>query len=130
MKISPNSRPFRFSLGERGEIAARDFLSKQGYDILEKNYRCALGEIDVIARRDGRIFFVEIKTRSGDQFGQPQEAVGAPKQAKLLKLAAWYLKSKKLTDVPVSFAVVAVLWPEGRSPEIRLIEDAFEEKDF
>jgi len=129
VKLSPNPRPFRFSLGERGEVVAREFLIKHGYEILEKNYRCVLGEIDVVAKRKGRIVFVEIKTRSGKRFGVPEEAVDTKKQDKILKLAAWYLKEKKMTGSPVSLDVVAVTWIEGAPPEIRLIEDAFEKRD-
>ena len=129
MKLSPNPRPFRLSLGDRGEIVACDFLLKNGYEILEKNYHCKLGEIDVITKRRGRIAFVEVKTRTSMQFGHPQEAVGLKKQEKLTKLAEWYLKEKKLTGFPAAFDVVAVLWANGKTPEIRLIPDAFEKED-
>ena len=129
MKLSPNPKPFRFSLGDRGEVVACEFLRKKGYEVLEKNYKCTLGEIDVVARRRGRLAFIEVKTRTGTQFGTPQEAVDARKQEKLLQLAAWYLKAKKITDLPVSFDVVAVTWKEGRAPEVRLIADAFGKKD-
>lgn len=129
MKISPNPKPFHFALGERGEAAACHYLSQNGYQILETNYRCPLGEIDVIARRDGRTVFIEIKTRSSNQFGEPQEAVHAQKQAKLMKIAAWYLKKKKLSDTPIAFDVIAVTWQEGGDPEIRLFQNAFEKED-
>lgn len=129
MRLSPDPKPFRLSLGDRGEIVACDFLRKNGYTILEKNYKCALGEIDAVAKRKRRLSFIEIKTRTGTQFGTPQEAVDARKQGKLLKLAAWYLKEKKITDVPVSFDVVSVVWKDGQAPEVRLIADAFGEKD-
>ena len=129
MKLSPNPRPFRLSLGDQGEIVACDFLRKHGYEILDKNYQCALGEIDVIAKRKGRLSFIEVKTRTSTQFGHPQEAVGLKKQEKLIKLAAWYLKEKKLTNLPVAFDVVAVLWENGKTPEVRLIADAFEKED-
>ncbi len=129
MRLSPDPRPFRFSLGDRGEVVACEFLRKNGYEIVEKNYKCALGEIDAIAKRKGRIAFIEIKTRSGPQFGTPQEAVDARKQEKLAKLADWYLKEKKIKEAPVSFDVVAVTWKEGQLPEMRLIMDAFGKKD-
>src|SRR5437868_2873571 len=107
MNIKPNPKPFRLTLGERGEMAAWGFLVKQGYKILEKNYRCALGEIDCIAEKKGRLVFIEIKTRSGDRYGRPEEAVHQVKQRKLFKLAEWYLKETKKTEAPVSFEVVA-----------------------
>jgi putative endonuclease len=115
-------------LGERGETAACGFLKDHGYEILEKNYKCKLGEIDVIARRQGRLAFIEIKTRTSTQFGTPQEAVDFRKQEKIFKVAQWYLKERKSLKSPVAFDVVAILWKEGQSPEIRLIADAFEKE--
>ena len=129
MKLTPHPGPFRSTLGERGERAACGFLKEHGYEILEKNYKCKIGEIDVIARRQGRLAFVEIKTRTSAQFGTPQEAVALKKQEKIFKVAQWYMKEKKLVKTPVAFDVVAVLWKEGEMPGIRLIADAFEKKD-
>ena len=129
MKLTPNPGPFRWSLGERGEAVACGFLKEHGYEILEKNYKCKLGEIDAIVRRQGRIAFVEIKTRTSKQFGMPQEAVDLKKQEKIFKVAQWYLKEKKLEKTPVAFDVIAILWKEGQAPEIRLIADAFEKED-
>ena len=128
MKLTPHPGPFRSSLGERGETAACGFLKDHGYEILEKNYKCKLGEIDVIARRQGRLAFIEIKTRTSAQFGTPQEAVDFRKQEKIFKVAQWYLKERKSLKSPVAFDVVAILWKEGQSPEIRLIADAFEKE--
>lgn len=129
MRLKPHPAPFRVSLGDRGEAAACGFLKEKGYEILERNYRCKLGEIDVIARRGGRLAFIEIKTRTSDRFGTPQEAVDLRKQEKIFKISQWYLKDKKLEKTPVAFDVIAVLWKEGRAPEMRLITDAFEKED-
>ena len=129
MRLTPNPRPFGSSLGERGERAACGFLKERGYEILEKNYKCKIGEIDVIARRRGRLAFIEIKTRASVQFGMPQEAVDLRKQEKIFKVAQWYLKEKKLVKTPVAFDVVAILWKEGQAPEMHLIADAFEKED-
>lgn len=126
VKLTPNPGPFRWSLGERGEAAACGFLKEHGYEVLEKNYKCKIGEIDVIARRQGRLAFIEIKTRTSAQFGAPQEAVDLKKQEKIFKVAQWYLKEKKLEKTPVAFDVVAILWREGEAPGIRLIANAFE----
>jgi putative endonuclease len=128
MKLTPHPGSFRLSLGERGETAACGFLKDHGYEILEKNYKCKLGEIDVIARRQGRLAFIEIKTRTSAQFGLPQEAVDLRKQEKIFKIAQWYLKEKKISKSPIAFDVVAILWKEGQTPEIRLIVDAFEKE--
>ena len=129
MKLTPHPGPFRSPLGERGEGAACGFLKEHGYEILEKNYKCKIGEIDVVARRRGRLAFVEIKTRTSLQRGTPQEAVDLKKQEKIFKVAQWYLKEKRLVEIPVAFDVVAVLWKEGQTPEMRLIRDAFEKED-
>ncbi|MFH1801141.1 MAG: YraN family protein [Candidatus Omnitrophota bacterium] len=129
MRLTPHPGPFRLSLGERGETAACVFLKDHGYKILEKNYKCKLGEIDVIARRQGRLAFIEIKTRTNAQFGTPQEAVDLRKQEKIFKVAQWYLKEKKILKFPIAFDVVAILWREGQPPEMRLIADAFEKED-
>lgn len=129
MKISPNPRSFIYSIGQRGEVVACEFLLRAGYKILEKNYRCKLGEIDMIAKHDGRIVFVEVKTKTSQKFGTPQEAVDVKKQRKLFRLAAWYLKEKKLEDYPATFEVVAVLLEGDREPQIRLIPNAFEKDD-
>ena len=116
---------FRLSLGDRGEMIAWDYLLKHGYKILEKNYRCKIGEIDVVGEKEGRLRFIEIKTRTHAGFGRPEEAVHFFKQKKLIQLARWYLKEKKKKDVPVSFDVVAIMLKGPSAPEIRLIEDAF-----
>ena len=128
MKLTPHPGPFRLSLGEQGEMAACRFLKTRGYEILEKNYKCKLGEIDVIARRQGRLAFVEIKTRTSARFGTPQEAVDLRKQEKIFKVAQWYLKEKKILRSPIAFDIVAILWGEGQTPEIRLLADAFEKE--
>ncbi len=129
MKLSPNKKPFHFSLGARGEILACNFLKQNGYEILEKNYRCPRGEIDAVARKGKKLIFVEVKARSSDQFGLPQEAVNKTKQEKLIKLARWYLKKEK-KDFSISFGVIAILFEKER-PQIEFIENAFEvEEDF
>ena len=85
-----------------------------------------MGEIDVIAEKRGRLRFVEIKTRSGPEFGRPEEAVHPAKQKKLTMLAMWYLKAKKKSGMSVSFDVLAVDWNPSGEPGLKLIEDAFE----
>ena len=94
-----------------------------------KNYKYKLGEIDVIARRRGRLAFIEIKTRTSAQFGTPQEAVNLQKQEKIFTIAQWYMKEKKFVKTPVAFDVVAILWKEEQTSEICLIADAFEKED-
>ena len=111
-------------------MIAWNYLVKQGYRILEKNYRCRIGEIDVVAQKNKRLAFIEIKTRRHTGFGRPEEAVHAAKQKKLIQLAQWYLKDKKKGDVPVSFDVLAITWNSTQDPEMRLIENAFSADRF
>lgn len=125
MKLSPNPQPFRLSLGDRGEVLAWKFLTGKGYEILEKNYRCKLGEIDIIAKKSGRIAFLEVKTRSDETYGTPEESVHPRKQQKIIRSAQWYLKEKRIQNTSLSFDVLAILWQAGREPEIKLIEHAF-----
>ena len=125
MKLSPRKEPFDLPLGRRGEMIAWNYLIKQGYKILEKNFRCPIGEIDVIAEKNKRIIFVEIKTRMDDGFGRPEEAVHEAKQKKLTQVAAYYLKQKRKSGTSSGFDVLAILWRVSGEPQIRLIEDAF-----
>lgn len=114
----------RHVLGETGEDLAANTLKKQGYKILERNYRTPLGEIDLIARHRGAVVFIEVKTRTSDRFGAGQESVHHAKQARLRKLADYYLKQKRLGEVDVRFDVVGILWQEGE-PQIEIIQNAF-----
>lgn len=114
------------TLGERGEIAAWHFLVTKGYVLVDKNYRCRLGEIDVIARRGGTLAFVEVKTRRHDYLGLPEEAVDSRKQKKIAAVALYYLKECGLMDARAAFDVVAVTWKEGGDHDFKLIQNAFE----
>ncbi len=116
-------------IGRQGEELASRFLKKQGYKILETNYSCALGEVDIIAADRDILAFVEVKTRSGCEFGYPEEAINRKKQRRLMRIAQIYLDHKKLNGVSCRFDVVAIIFSsEGRSVNIELIKDAFQEK--
>jgi len=130
MKLKVNPSPFHLSVGERGEMIAWDYLKKQGYEIVEKNYRCSLGEMDVVAKEKGQLVFVEIKTRRTDRFGLPEEAVHLAKQKKLIRLTHWYLKETHQEEKAVRFDVLAIRYPEKGEPEFRLIRNAFEQGEF
>src|SRR3990172_5985671 len=101
-------KDLRRQLGDAGEDLAAAALKKLGYKILERNYTCSLGEIDLIARQGQTLVFIEVKTRRSERFGAPQDAVSPPKHARLRRLAAYYLKQKRLAEVPVRFDVVAI----------------------
>lgn len=107
--------------GQEQEVKAACFLKTQRYQILERNYRCKKGEIDLIAREGQYLVFVEVKYRSTNESGLPEEAVDLRKQRQISRVPAWYLTEKGL-DIytPCRFDVVAI---EGE--EIRLYRDAF-----
>jgi len=112
-------------LGRRGEEVAFRFLKKKGYRIIEKNYVCKMGEMDIIAKEKDTLVFIEVKTRTSALFGPPQLAVNFSKQRQLSKVALNYLKEKRLEDVKARFDVVAILLGGGEE-EIELIKDAFD----
>lgn len=112
-------------MGKKSEDLAVTFLRKQGYAILTQNFRCRLGEIDIIARQGNEIVFVEVKSRSNSNFGLPQESVTKTKQDRIRKVALYYLKLNCLMEQSCRFDVVCVyLTPEGRE-KIEWIKNAF-----
>lgn len=114
-------------LGQKGEEFALRFLKKRGYQIIQKNYVCKMGEMDIIAKEKDTLVFIEVKTRTSTTFGPPQLAVNPKKQSQMSKVALNFLKEKKLEDVKARFDVVAILLgPRGE--EIELIKDAFDLK--
>jgi putative endonuclease len=115
----------RRQLGDAGEDLAASALKRQGYKILERNYLTPLGEIDLIARQGKVLVIIEVKTRRGERFGTPQEAVSAAKQNRLRRLADYYLKQKRLgADVLVRFDVVGIT-VNDQGPQIEIIQNAF-----
>jgi putative endonuclease len=114
-------------LGKKGEEVALRFLKKKGYRIIEKNYVCKMGEMDIIAREKDILAFIEVKTRTSMRFGPPQLAVNPSKQRQLSKVALNYLNEKRLDDVKARFDVVAILLGPVKE-EIDLIKDAFDLK--
>ncbi len=118
----------RKEIGAVGEEAARKFLKKRGYKILETNFRCPLGEIDIVARHRKELVFVEVRSRTGGELGEPEESITSKKMRKLRKLADFYLKTRA-SKPPQSWRidVVAVrLSPEGEVLDLKLIESAVE----
>ncbi len=114
----------RAHLGRRGEDVAAEALRGQGYDIVERNFRCPEGEIDIVARRGDVIVFCEVKTRVTDRWGEPSEAVGFAKQRRLRGLAARWLKERGARFSEVRFDVVSVI-VRGSHVETTHIPDAF-----
>ena len=117
------------ALGGFGEKAAARYLKLRGYRIVEQNYKCGLGEIDLIALHGTRTVFIEVKTRMSDQYGRPAEAVGYRKQGKIRSVAEQYLLTYDV-DTEVRFDVVEV-WAEKslfggyRVKRVNHIDNAF-----
>lgn len=112
-------------LGAAGEEVAARLLASLGYRLLDRNFRCPLGELDAVAIKDGTLVFLEVKARTSDDFGGPLEAVDRRKRRKLTRLAQYYAKQKGLFDAPQRFDVVAV-WFEGGRARAEVYENAFD----
>lgn len=115
----------RLALGKKGEDLALTRLQSLGYRILERNYRCPLGEVDLVAEDEDCLVFVEIKTRLGVSTGEAKEAVTHRKQRQITRTALYYLKTRAIADTRVRFDVVAVNL-NGVHKQIEVIRDAFE----
>ena len=119
------SRSNNIEKGKKGEDIAAACLRKEGYRIIERNYRCLYGEIDIIAMDAGDIVFIEVKSRKSDNFGSPEEAVGITKQKKISRVALNYLRERGLADHNARFDIVAIRFmPQGN--RVKLIRNAFD----
>lgn len=113
-------------LGRRGEELAAQYLTAHGCSIVQKNYRCPMGEIDIIARRGELVIFVEVKTRRSGRFGRPGSAVDFFKQQKIIRSASWYIRQKGLEDSRFRFDVLEVMRIPGGQISVNHIKGAFE----
>lgn len=111
--------------GRAGEELACEFLRERGLEVVARNFRCSLGEIDLICLEGETVVFVEVKSRRSTSYGLPQEAVTVAKQRRLTRLAQWYIKVHRLEGRRARFDVVAIMWREG-APEINWIVNAFD----
>jgi putative endonuclease len=113
-------------LGAWGERIALRFLKKKNYHILESNFSCPLGEIDLIAKHNNETVFIEVKTRKGLSCGLPEDSITRKKKRQLVKTALFYLKKYNLVQEPCRFDVISIsILNEHRKPKIELIKDAF-----
>ena len=113
--------------GDWGEALVEKYLSERGCRIVEREWRCRFGEIDLIAEQEGTLLFVEVKLRTNLQYGAPREYVTVKKQEKLRSAALLYLSMHGL-DVPARFDVAEVYTDarhSARSTRIEYIENAF-----
>jgi putative endonuclease len=115
----------RRDVGILGEKLAKDFLKKRGYHILESNYRCPEGEIDIIARHKDSLVFIEVRTKRSLQFGSPEESITPTKMEKLRTVAAHYRQTRNNLPPLWRIDVVAVeIGPKYKPLRIELIENA------
>jgi len=114
-------------LGEKGEQLAVDFLIKNDFEIIERNYRYGHGEIDIIAKdlSDGITAFIEVKTRQNLDFGEPEYAITKNKQRQIKKMAELYLYEKKIEVLDCRFDVIAVMLEDINNPSIKHYVNAF-----
>ncbi|WP_425449593.1 YraN family protein [Dethiothermospora halolimnae] len=109
--------------GNIGEDIAIEYLEKNGYKIIDRNFSSRFGEIDIIARKDYIVAFIEVKTRSSIKYGNPYEFVDKNKQRKIGKTALYYIKINNLINTQFSFDIMEVFLKEQN--KINHIKDAF-----
>ncbi|MGH7771194.1 MAG: YraN family protein [Candidatus Binatia bacterium] len=112
-------------LGKEGELIAERYLKRKGYKLVERNYRCPVGEMDLIALDRRVIVFVEVKTRSDDRFGPPLESVHRRKQEKMIKTALFFLSQRRLHHREARFDVIGISFA-AQEPMVEHIENAFD----
>lgn len=115
-------------VGNEGELIAVEFLKKNGYKILQLNYTCNIGEIDIIARHKNILVFIEVKVRTSQDFGDPELAVTKHKRRQIVKASEIFLSQNRINDMDCRFDVVAISnFSEGKdSREIKLLVNAFQ----
>lgn len=113
-------------LGRCGEELAARYLAAHGCSIVQKNYRCPVGEIDIIARWGELVIFAEVKTRRSGRFGRPGLAVDFFKQQKIIRSASWYIRQKGLEDSRFRFDVLEVIRTPAGQISVNHIKGAFE----
>lgn len=116
--------------GRFGEEVASQALSASGYQIVERNWRCPVGELDLVARDGDTWVFVEVRLRTGDSHGTPEESITHSKQTRLLNAAQVYLSEHALTDVAWRIDMVAItLAPSGKVHRLSLYRNAVRADD-
>ncbi|MBU3214107.1 YraN family protein [Clostridium estertheticum] len=120
-------KTFNKDIGTFGEEIAETFLKNLGYKVIDKNFSCKCGEIDIIAKHKDYICFIEVKTRYGINFGIPAESVTLYKQHKIYKTAQVYILKKNIIDRNFRFDVIEVLLNKDNNDFlVNHIEDAFQ----
>ncbi|MFC1623769.1 YraN family protein [Candidatus Omnitrophota bacterium] len=116
----------RINTGKKGERLAQSFLRKEGYTIIERNYKTKAGEIDLIGKNKNFIAFIEVRSQNTKRFGLPEYSIDRKKQDRLSKAALLYIKKHRLEDRDCRFDIVGIEETDSGSPKIRLIKNAFD----
>jgi len=124
MELFQKGKQEQDPLGDRGENMAAKYLRNRGFKIIARNFKCVMGEIDIVAREGKTLVFVEVKTRAADD-PTPEEQVNEHKQHQITKVAKFYL-SRYGVQPAARFDVVAVVWPGRGEAQIRHTPNAFE----
>jgi putative endonuclease len=113
-------------IGDEGEELATAYLESKGYTILERNYHFEHAEVDIVAyNNESHIVFAEVKTRSSNTFGEPEEFVDDKKIQNIYKAAEAWLYHRKMDGAPVRFDVISILQKNNEAPDIKHFENAF-----
>ena len=126
----------RAARGDRAERLACGYLSAHGFEIIERNVRFPVGEIDIVAREGDALCFVEVRSTTSQAWGGALASITSPKQRRLIRAAQWYLQSCRVQYTPtpkdlvwgyidIRFDVVAIAWLDGSAPTVELIRGAF-----
>jgi putative endonuclease len=121
----PERRKSTQSVGLTGEALALKYLVKKRYKIVETRFRLFRGEIDIIARDGGTLVFVEVKMRTSDAYGRPEESVTPAKQAQIRKVALGYLLARRLGDADCRFDVISIRQKGSAEFALEHFENAF-----
>jgi putative endonuclease len=119
----PTAHADRKSLGDLGESIAADFLLASGYTIVDRNWRCPDGEIDIVALDGSTVVVCEVKTRRSSGFGSPLEAVTPEKAARLYRLAAAWRRAHDVRARPMRLDVIGIVFPAEGVPRVEHLRD-------
>jgi len=111
-------------LGNIGESKSCNYLLKSGYELLFRNFRCRYGEIDIVAKNGNIISFIEVKTRSGTLYGNPEESIDNQKKIHIKNTANYYIQQAGLEDYEISFDVISII-SDGRKFKLKHLKNCF-----
>ena len=124
--MTTEAKDIRKRTGNQGEEIASNYLGSHGYRVIERNFTCKGGEVDIIATKDKVLIFIEVKTRRDLSYGVPQLAVNSFKQRQISKAALTWLSKMKKHDQDARFDVIAILLSDDGMHKIEHIVNAFE----